>query len=262
MSKSKLNNIILVRVKDLRIHPTAQRALSTAHLKKLRSEFDLDAIGTIHVVEYEINGVTAYWVVDGQHRIAILLAEGFGDWEVEVKVHRTIKDDAGASRKFLELNNRLKVDPFSTFTNLRDAGNPNAVGVTRIANAHGLKISMAGNDGNLMCVSTLTRLFARDNGAALTATIETVLAAWGSIASGLEGKLIEGLGLIYATYNGTVDRPTLVKKLAKYPGGPSALLGDAKGLREYRKISLARCVAEKIVYVYNAGKRENKLNPL
>ena len=52
----------------------------------------------------------------------------------------------------------------------------------------------------------------------------------------------------------------MIKKLAKYPGGASALLGDAKGIHERRHISVARCVAEQVIETYNSGRRSGKLD--
>jgi hypothetical protein len=70
------------------------------------------------------------------------------------------------------------------------------------------------------------------------------------------------LGLFLKTYGGNIDRAALVKKLAKYPGGSSGLIGDARGLRQFRHASIVRCVAEQTVEVYNSGRRGGKLDPL
>ena len=74
------------RVDSLRIHPTAQRAGLTAKAKfrKMVENFDLDAIGTLDAVEYEIKGQSALWIVDGWKRHAALMQLGLGEWEVEV----------------------------------------------------------------------------------------------------------------------------------------------------------------------------------
>lgn len=254
--------IVKVEAKNLAIHPTAQRLISTDHLRKLREKFDLDAIGVIHAVEYEINGVTQLWVVDGQHRLRILMDEGFGDWVVTVLVHLDIKDEAGSCDKFLELNFKKPVSAYDKFEKANLAKHANETGVTKVLRDHQLVTSRSASDGAVCCVTALTKLYKADEGVTLRATLDTIMAAWGRTTAACEGKLIEGMGIVFQTYNGSIDRPALVKKLSKYPGGASGLLGDAKGLRQYRRVSLARCVAERVVDLYNTNRRSGKLDPL
>jgi hypothetical protein len=252
--------VVRVQARTLRIHPSAQRLLVASKLKQVAKDLDLDAIGVLHGVEYEINGERAIWLIDGQHRHRVLMDEGLGDWIVEVKVHLDVTDDARASELFLKLNNRTAIHPFDKFENARAAGHPDAVGITEIARQFDLTINRRSDDGLLCCVTVLERVFHFDgNGAVLGLALETLTAAWGRTASAVEGKLVEGLGMLYQHFNGAIDRPVLVKKLAKYPGGPSALIGDARGLRDLRHATIARCVAEQVVATYNAGRRVERL---
>jgi hypothetical protein len=254
--------LIRMEAQALRIHPYAQRDLVPARLKELEADFDLDAIGILHAVEYQIDGYPGPWCVDGQHRLHLLKNMGLGEWPVIVRIHTDAKDHAASAALFLKLNNRLLVSSFAKFVNARTAEYESAVGVNRIVSEHGYTVGKTTRDAELSCVSTLMKLYDLDTGATLAATLETIIAAWGRVASACEGKLIEGIGQVYKTYNGSIDRPVLAKKLAKYPGGPSGLLGDAKGIREYRRGSLSRCLAEKIIDLYNAGRRVGRLDPL
>ena len=254
---------VVVRVDSLRIHPTAQRDLVPARVRHIRQNLDLDAIGLLHAVEYEINGVTALWLLDGQHRQRALIDEGFGEWPVEVRIHLDCKTDARASELFLELQDRLSVNTWAKFDNHRKAGHADAVGVERIAQERNFQIGKATADGTISCVAALCRIYAADEGASLAKTLDTIVAAWGHGAPAIEGKLIEGLGIVFKTYNGQIEIDSLVRKLAKYPGGASALIGNARGLRVFRhNASLPRCVAERIIETYNAGRRAGKLDPL
>jgi hypothetical protein len=259
LSKSKF---VRVEAQSLRIHPFAQRELVPSKLKKLMAELDLDAIGVLHAVEYEIGGVHAIWIIDGQHRWRALMEHGFGEWEVEVKIHLDVTDNARASELFLKLNDRAVVSPYDKFDNEVKAAFPAAVGIVQILQDRGLRVTRNAADGRVCCVTAMKKLYLADEGRSLRLTLDTAVAAWGKTASAVEGKLIEGLGLVYSTYNGSIDRAAMVKKLAKYPGGASALIGDAKGLKNLRKTSLSRCVAEKVIETYNAGRKTGRLNPL
>lgn len=256
------SKVIKIEAQQCRIHPHAQRDLLPSKLKELTEELDLDSVGVLHAVEYEINGETCIWIVDGQHRWRALIDLGLGEWVVDVKIHLEVKDDAGASALFLRLNNRAPVSPYAKFDNEYRARLNHAVEITDIAKAHHLKIAKQSGDRHLACITALHTVFDYDAGQTLADTLDIVVEAWGRSGPSLEGKIIEGLGLVFKTYNGSIERPVLVKKLAKYPGGPSRLLGDARGMREFRKASVSLCVAELVVELYNLGRRGTKLDPL
>lgn len=259
LSKSKM---VKVRADDLSIHPHAQRALVPRKLKQLSAELDLDAIGVLHAVEYPIRGKKKLWIIDGQHRLKALLDHGFGEWLVEIKVHLDVQDDARASALFLKLNDRSPVSTYDKFKNELKSNHPVAVATLRIVKINGLEIDGSGADGIITCISTLKKVYKMDEGETLTATLKMLLQAWGKTAASVEGKLVEGLGLVVSRYNSSIDTPSLVKKLAKYPGGASGLIGDARGIRNFRKTSLSRCVAERVIETYNGGKRSEKLELL
>ena len=251
-----------MEAQSLRVHPTAQRELVPVKLRRLEKEFDLDAIGVLQAVEYEIDGERAIWLIDGQHRWYVLISKGFGEWIVQVEIHLNIRDDARAAALFLKLNDRASVHPFDKFKAARSSGDSSAVGIAALVEDRGLVLDRKSKDGYVCCVSSLRTVYQFDQGGALEATMDTIIAAWGGTAAACEGRIIEGLGLFYSKYNGAVDRSALVKKLAKYQGGPCGLLGDAKGLREFRHSSVARCVTERIVQTYNAGRTTGRLDPI
>jgi hypothetical protein len=255
LPKKLKSKLIKVPAQQLRVHPKAQRETVPSRLKDLVEHLDLDAIGVLHAVEYEINGVLAIWLIDGQHRWTALMKHGFGEWKVEVKIHTEVRDDARASELFLKLNNRTSVNPYDKFVNACQAHQVEALRVSRIVQDNTLEVARKQGEGRVCAISTLLRSYRFDEGKALNLTLETLAAAFGRGAAALEGQLIEGLAFVYKTYNGTVDRPALVKKLSKYPGGASGLLGDAKGMRQYRHESIPKCVAERVVELYNKGRK-------
>ena len=262
MARTSKSRFIKVAAHTLRIHPLAQRQLVPSKLRRLMAEMDLDAIGVLHAVEYEIDGVICIWIIDGQHRWRALTDLGLGEWIVEVKVHMDVTDSARASELFLKLNDRALVSAFDKFDNEVKAAFPAALGIVAILRERGVELSRSSSDGKILCVTALKNLFNIDQGETLELTLDTVLGAWGRTASAVEGKLLEGIGLIYHVYDGSVDQAMLTKKLSKYPGGASAVLGDAKGLRGHRKAALSRCVAQTIIEAYNTGRRKGKLDAL
>ena len=251
-----------MRADQLQPHPLAQRELVPSRLKKIKENLDLDAVGVLHVVQYPIAGKNGHWIIDGQHRWRALVDHGFGEWEVEIKLHIDVKDDARAAALFLKLNDRSPVSPFDKFLNELKAREEDAIGINDIALKYGTRISRQSADGCIAGITHMRKAYRIDSGKSLDKSIATLIASWGKRACALEGKMIEGVTLVYARFNGVIDQPSLAKKLAKYPGGPSGLLGDARGLTEFHKGSLTHCIAVRVIDTYNLGRRDGKLDPL
>ena len=253
--RPKRNRIIYLPATDLQIHPLAQRESSPSKLRNIMENFDLDAVGTLHAVYYEIDGELAHWVVDGQHRANALKLLGLGDWKVNVEVHPCDNDEC-ASRLFLKLNNRAPVPAYFKFVNELQAGEEVALGVVRVLDKHGLEVARQIGDGKVVAVTANKSIYANLGENILDDTYTLIIEAWGRIPDALEGKLVEGVASVLNTYNGEIDYGVLRKKLAKYPGGASGILGDAKGLRRIRGGSLASNIAETLVETYNRGRRK------
>lgn len=254
------SKMVRMRADSLQPHPLAQRELVPSRLKKLIANLDLDAIGVLHAVEYPIKDKSSIWIVDGQHRWRALMEHGMGEWQVEVKIHTDVKDDARASAIFLKLNDRSPVRPFDKWLNRLNAKEDDAIAINDIVLKHRMKISASTGVGCLVGISSIERTYHFDAGNALDKTLGIVTGAWG--LRSFEAKIVEGVGLICARYNGVIDIPALTKKLSKYPGSATGLIGDARGLMEYRKVSLSRCIAERVVEAYNTGRRDGRLETL
>jgi hypothetical protein len=117
-------------------------------------------------------------------------------------------------------------------------------------------------DAKVRCVMAMKRVYGFDNGASLARTLDTLIAAWGRTEAAMDGKIVEGMGMVFKTYGDVIDHPALIKKLGKYAGGAAAVLGDARALKSHRSGPIARCVAEVMIDVYNSGRRSGKLDLL
>jgi hypothetical protein len=258
LQKPKLK-MVKLRADELRIHPVAQREIVPSNLKRIVAHLDLDAIGVLQAVDYDTRGVL---IIDGQHRLRALLEHDFGEWMVDVQVHLYIQNDKGACDLFLKLNRGATVSPYETFMKEFHAEYPEAIGAARLVQKHHLKIGKTNADATVTCVATLKRLFKIDHGKTLDAVLGAILTAWGSKSAALEGKLIEGIGLVFSKYKDGLDKPALIKKLGKFPGGPTGLIGSARGLMQHQKLPLSRCVGDLVINSYNRGKSIGKLDPL
>ncbi len=260
--KEPNTKVIKVKARELVVHPIVQREFLSHRHNYLVKEMDLDAIGVLHACQYPINGVSNIWIIDGQHRLSALMEHDFGDLEVEVKIHLDCQDDARAAELFLMLNNRAKVSPYDTFLNEIKANKADAIIINRIAREMGLEIARSKGDHRLSCINAMKILYREDHGRSLKDTIMIVTRAWGTESAALEGKIIEGVGLVVARYRTAIEYEALISKLSSYPGRAAAFLGDAKALSGMRRIPLTKCVAEKVIETYNKQRRQGTLAPL
>ena len=58
-----------------------------------------------------------------------------------------------------------------------------------------------------------------------------------------------------------IEHEDLIRKLAKFAGGPNAIIGRARGLRDLHGGTVSRNLAEAIVELYNRGRRKSQLEP-
>lgn len=239
-----------IPAKDLKIHPTAQRALVPTKLKQIEKSFDLDAIGTLHAVEYSIDGVFGTWLVDGQHRATLLMSQGLGDWEVSVMVHTDVKTDAQASRLFLRLNDRSVVGGYDKYLNELRSGASAVSSMTKIVEARGLRIDRYNGGRAISAITSLRAAWALDAGQSLALALKIIEDAWSFKGASLEGKLIEGLSVFLARNNrNNLDISGFTKRLSKQI--PAQIIAFARVNCKSMRQSLARQFVCDLTQIYN-----------
>lgn len=253
--------VVWIPVNKLFVDPDVNtRPLQAARVQRLAENFDPDLIGVLDVAPREHG---RYAVIDGQHR-AEAVREALGaDQNVPCWVHKRITKAKQASL-FVGLNNSAAVPPLYQFIGRVHADDPKAVAIMELLNAAGLKLESGARDGTIRCVSTLEKIY---NGAgdpsagpkALANTLSIIINAWGATTSSMNGSIVEGIGLVLLRYRDQVDHEALVQKLATTKGGPAALLGQARALKDWRGGTVPRAVAGAVVTIYNKGRRAGAL---
>lgn len=235
----------------MRVSPLAQRDLNQGRIDKIVAEFDLEQIGTMTV-----NQRDGWWyVIDGQHRIEVLKAIGWGDQQVQCWAYRGLTEEEEAE-KFLKLNDVLTVSAFAKFRIGVQAGRPEECEISKIVHNAGLHVSQASAHGAVACVGTLRRVHQRGPDC-LARTLAIVNHAFGD--PGLESLVIDGVGLIVARYNGDLDDARAISALSKSSASLKNLLGKAEILHQQTHAPKAHCVAAAAVEMVNAGRGGKKL---
>lgn len=225
--------------------------------------FDPQAIG-VPAVSCREDG-TYVWL-DGQNRGALMRRAGWADQSIQCQVYEglTLKQEAAL---FLMLNDGRAVKAIHKFLARVTQEDPVAVAITVIVGEAGWRICEQRGTGHINAVSALERVYLGDRAKskdgpradAFEKTIRTLTEAWGHTPDAVNGQILIGLGGVYLRYGSAVDSADLTRKLASYAGGPMKLLGDGRGLAQFRKGAVATCVAEVIVNTYNRQRRTRGL---
>lgn len=243
-------------LRSLAIDARTQRATIPARVRSLARRFDIDKVGILTV---SVRDGVAY-IVDGQHRYLAALEAGYADEKVPCYVYHNLSEPEEAEL-FLALNDARAVSPLDRYEVGLVAGDPTCLGVQAILNRWGLTVSRTCADGKVQCISKIMAMYERDP-ALLEVACAVIIKAWGTKRSALEQVIFGGMAQVLGRYNGELDKARLIERMAKYSGGPSALIGHARGLKDFRNVPVTRAAAEIMVDAYNKGLRANTLPPL
>lgn len=239
-----------MKASELRIHPTAQRILNPTKLKKIKNTLDLDAIGTVHAVEYPIDGVSGVWLVDGQHRLTALREHGLGDWEVTVMIHNSVKTDAAASQLFLRLNDRANIGIFDKYLNELHCGNVAAVNMTKIVESRGLRVDRYTGGKVIQAIASLRAAYNLDAGRSLSLALSLIEDAWKFQGASLEGNLIEGLAIfLHRNMSSGLDLAGFTKRLSKQL--PAQIIATSKLNSKVFKQGVSKQLCDDLTRLYN-----------
>lgn len=264
MAKSTGNSstFTMISVAVLNVDPEAQRKLAPAWVKARVPEFDVDKLGYI-VVNKRASG--KFYVVDGQHRVELMRAVGWGDQKIHAELFDGLSQREEAAL-FRSRNDRRAIRKFDNFRIAVTAGDPVSCAIDRIVSDAGLAISDQSRNGTVCAVDSLERIYsgggvasAKEGARALARTLNTISLAWGDQASSFNGAVMLAIGLVFIRYNGHIDEKELAKKLAPIPGGAPGLLGRGRSQKELSGRSVHHCIASIVVDTYNKGRRAGKV---
>lgn len=252
-SRIETDNAIveLVRLNDLYIDRRFQRVLSDAFVSRLVDKFDKNLVGVLDV-NMRADGTLS--LIDGQHRREALLHLGWT--ETLCLIHDlTLEQEAD---RFVKLQReRLHMHAAEVFKAAVFAGEPRAVAIAAIVEAHGFQVSKSNTTaGCISSAGALQKVYEQYGARVLTDTIATIRIAWG-IADGRArtGLMIRGLGQFLAAFQ-TLDREALATQLEILPA--SSLIRRSHGIREGSGGDQSTAMARAILEHWNRGKTTTK----
>jgi len=252
-------------IQPMKVDHRFQRLLRKVWVKRHVALFDANQIGAI-VVSRRKDG--SLWIIDGQHRVELLRAVGWGDQSIfcEIFDDITLQEEAAL---FLARNDKISPRAFDEFRARLTKGDEDALAIQRIVQMLDLKITEGQAEGSVSAVRALeyvyigARIASKKEGAiALGKTLRSLITAWGKSASNFNGVVIEGIGRVWLTYGGKIDERNLVDKLARVNNGATGLQQAGKTWKASVGGDLTKAVAAVVVQRYNRGLRARKLDRL
>lgn len=250
MLKSEIRRIAADK---LMVDAAIQRNLDQRRVAKMVGEYDAEAVGVL-TVSRRTNG--SYHIVDGQHRHAAARTAEGDNVELTCRVFSGLTDQDEA-RLFRWLNNTAKPQAIDLFRVKVIEGDKAATDIERMITGLGWEIRLSNGGHSFAAITAAERVYKTDP-TAVERSLATITRAWGF--DEIDGRVFEGLGLLYARHGSTVDLNALSERLASFPGGQMALLGRARGLSDLLRTKVTSAVAEVVTELYNI-KRKTKALP-
>jgi hypothetical protein len=226
----------------------AQREFRPHWGTTLAKNLDLDKLG-LPVLNHR-DGV--FWIIDGQHRIYALKANGLGDEVLDCEVFEKLTD-AEMAAIFDGRNTRKAVAPIDKFLTRCTAGYKRENDIRRAIETNGAKVSRRRDRNCLGAVSACGQVYDSGGEIVLGQTIRTLSKAYSGDPTGFDGAVIVGLGGVYNRYNGKTSERDMVARLAANPHGIRGVIQRANILREKTGADRYQCISAAIVEIYNRG---------
>ena len=283
-----------IKAGDIKFDPHVQRALNAHWAEYIGRNLDPNLMGVIHVSKRPNEDL---FCVDGQHRLhGVTDYFGNNGTLVECKVYEGLSR-AQEAALFVGLNNFRRPQRIDVFLKSVIAKEPTAVAINAIVREAGLRIDRGKADNAVSAVAALEDVYfafadrrtappSKDdtkdtketkdpkdrkppqvrtfpvNAPLLSSTLTVIRDAWGGIADSMNGHIIVGVGRVLAARGRIIDLDDFAHKLAAFPGGPTALVGNAHGIKSMTNGKIGPAVAEVCIGVYNKGRRVGKVDSL
>lgn len=247
-----------VQLGQMKVTPSAQRKFQEAHAREMAADFDLEALG-YPVLNFRTDpetGRKAWFIVDGQHRMAALRMIGFADddqFECECYFELTEAQEADL---FLRRARNKAIHPLDKFRIGVNAGRPTEVAIHKIVTDLGLKVGFGKT--KIAAVGAVTRIYEEAGGATLGRTLLVIREAYGE--TGFSAAMISGVGMVIRRYDKLVETERLVKALKGAAGGASGVEQKADVLVRSTGNSRAVCMGAAVVELHNRTRGKKLAN--
>ena len=205
-----------VPVASILVDRTYQRPINTRRVTYMVARFDPDAFGTVTLSRREGNDD---YVLDGQHRLALMEALGWSDQSVPALVYTGLSHEEEA--RIFRLMNGESTAPraFDLFRARITEGEEIAVAIVEILQSLGLALRLDVAQNGLSATSSLEQVYANGGPVALSSALRTIKAGWAKVDGTkvviFNSEVIKALGVLFARYHSIIDAKRLETVLAR-----------------------------------------------
>ena len=243
----------LINVSELNVDPRYQRLKRKAHVKRIASNLDHDAFGSLCVGRRRDG---THWVVDGFQRLSACEMAEISKVPCDVFESEGPAHEARIFR--LKNRDRVGVNSNDLFKALIAERDPDTLKIVKICANHGFEImterTFSSTPDELACVAAIQKAYKHGN---LDKTLEILRLAWDGEQDATRGDILAGVSQ-FVRLAGEFDQPRLTKKLSKK--SPLSLLRFSDNFRQMLGGgSRAKGIAMAIAEMYNKGARKNRI---
>lgn len=243
----KSHSTELVRPDQVTVDPSIQRPLDAARVTGIASNFREEAVGH-PLISHREDGTKV--VLDGRHRISVLLRKGLGEIPREMIVHRGLTR-AEEAELFRLHNDSKSLTPQVKFLISLIEGSPEAKAADDVLKLTGWT-SEIGRKNTWRAVVALVAAVRRDRVSAQKALL-VINNAWTLHTRNSNADVFKGLSNMIFRYGEAVNVEQLAQRLAK-EGNLPHFQGRYRTNAATRSISAADSVADVAVGLYNYGR--------
>lgn len=258
--RSKRIGTAYLPISKIKTGLSVQRAIVQAHVKKIVTDFDVNALHVLTLSEHD----GEHYVLDGQHRLMALREL---DWKapVECIVYQNLTE-AEEARLFLLLNMQRHNTAFHKFCNRIIEGDPVALDIDAILTKNGFTLSGRTTDiGHFSAVAAAEAVYTGAIDKKFQQSPERLDTSLRIITSAFEpgkelgnGTLLTGVGIVVARYGQFFKEPQMVNRLARDYGSAASIMNKAREIhRVLRFRRLSDGVVRAVIDSYNTGRAED-----
>ena len=241
-----------IRPIDVTVERRAQRSLDQRRVDAIVLKFRMDSVGVPAVHRRSDGTIVA---IDGQHRMAALIAKGLGEHPLACQVYEglTIQQEAAL---FLLLNDSKNVTSVDLFRIAVTKGDPIAVKAEKALRLAGWTIEPKKRN-TMRSLSTVYNAQERDS-MALKRALTLLATAWGATPDSGNATLLSGTFAWCMRYGAPeldIEWDALPPRLGKISGGAKMFLAEARANADVRNIPRPDSVADKLTNLYNQRRR-------
>jgi hypothetical protein len=210
-----------VRLGELRIDERYQRNQSEAKVARLRATFVAQACQPLDVSERKDG---SRWVMDGQHRLAVLVDAGVPDWTA--LIYKGLSPREESMMWFAINTGQSKPNANACFKSLLHHREHEAVTINSVVIGSGFKVSLRRggrhpiSGGEIDAIDAIIRIFRKSKEPGLADVLTTIAKAWPDPDEGGRTQRLVLLGVdafIHGGWDHEVDLERAARVIGKWP---------------------------------------------